>query len=370
MLHNVSVVRPGAVPFDVKLRWRAALISHPDWSSPFLAPEFAIAVGAVRKDARIIIARDHNGQIGILGIHKRAGGYARPLAAPMSDHQAFITEAGFTADISDILKAAGLGALPFTALNDPRQQVCSQPVTKVVSHLADLRAGPASYFARQGEIHGRHFKKMRQRARGAQRDHGVVELVLDSHTEEDFAFLVQHKRDQYRRTRKGDVLASRWITALLHGLWKDRGRVRVVLNMLYLGGKPAAAEIGLYCEGTYHSWIAAYDTQFSKYSPGLLLLAGVMKNARKLGINMIDLGVGHEHYKKYYANDEIALGTAKMLGEGFAARQHHFIDRFGSKILAGIPLRLYNSFEFMAACHPSWRGKMRGLAGRFGQFVT
>jgi len=370
MLHTVSVVRPDAVPFDVTLRWRAALISHSGWSSPFLTPEFAIAVATVRQDARIIIARDHNGQIGILGLHKCMGGYARPLAAPMSDHQAFITETGFAADIADILKAAGLGALPFTALNDPKGQVCRQPDTKAVSHLADLRAGPAPYFAKQGETHGRHFKKMRQRARAAQRDHGVVELVLDSQREEDFAFLVQHKRAQYRRTRKGDVLASRWIPALLRHLWQDRGRVRAVLNMLYLGGKPAAAEIGLYCEGTYHSWIAAYDPAFSRYSPGLLLLEGVMQNARKLGITLIDLGVGHEHYKKYYANDEIALGTAKVLGEGFVARQHYFMDRFGSNPLAGVPMRLYNSFEFMAACHPSWRGKMRGLAGRFGQFVT
>ncbi len=370
MLDTVSLVRPDAVPFDVKLRWRAALIGQSGWSSPFLTPEFAIAVGAVRQDARIIIARDHNGQIGILAVHQCLGGYARPLAAPMSDHQAFITEAGFAADITDILKAAGLGALPFTALNDPKGQVCHQPTANTVSHLVDLRAGSAPYFTRQGKIHGRHFKKMRQRARAAQRDHGTVELVLDSQREEDFAFLVQHKRAQYRRTRKGDVLASRWIPALLRHLWQEGGRVRVVLNMLYLGGKPAAAEIGLYCEGTYHSWIAAYDPAFSRYSPGLLLLEGVIQNARKLSISQIDLGAGHDHYKKYYANDEIMLGTAKVLGEGVVARQHHFIDHYGAKILAGAPLRLYNAFEFMAACHPSWRGKMRGLAGRFGQFVT
>jgi CelD/BcsL family acetyltransferase involved in cellulose biosynthesis len=370
MLHSVLVVRPSAVPSGIKLRWRAALMAYPCWSSPFLTPEFAIAVGAERQDARIIIARDQHGHIGILGVHKRPDGYARPLGAPVSDHQALITEPGFEADIADILKAAGLGALPFTGLNDPKHQVSNRQNHTTNSQIADLSAGPDRYFAQQREIHGRHFKKMRQRARAALRDHGTVELVLDSQAETDFAFLMQHKRGQYRRTRKCDVLASRWISALLHRLWQDRGRVRAVLNMLYLDGKPAAAEIGLYSEGTYHSWIAAYDPAFSRCSPGLLLLEGVMQNARKLCISRIDLGVGHEHYKKYYANDEITLGTIKVLGEGFIARQHHFIDRFGSKILAGVPLRLFNSFEFIAACHPSWRGKMRGLAGRFGQLVT
>ncbi len=370
MLHSVSVVRPSEVPFDITVRWLAALATNKCWNSPFLTPEFAMHVGNQRDDARIIIAKDHQGLLGILGIQKRRGGYARPLGAPVSDHQAFITEPGFFASINEVLEGAKISVFSFVGMNDPEARLKTVAKENAVSHIADLGTGSGQYFAAQQERFGRHFKKMRQRARGAVRDHGTMKLVLDSHDEADFEALLAWKRDQYRRTRKCDVLASDWITGLLHSLWQTNGRVRAVLNVLYLGGQPAAAEIGLMSNGTYHSWIAAYDPALCRCSPGLLLLEGVLQNADTLGITNVDLGAGHDHYKKYYANDEIALGQGKVLGGGLTAHKHYLIDHVGGKLLAGAPARLANAHEFLAACHPDWAGRLRGAARRLAHAVT
>jgi CelD/BcsL family acetyltransferase involved in cellulose biosynthesis len=369
MLDRVSLVRPSDVPFAVQIRWRAALKAQKNWSSPFLRPEFALAVGKVRDDARVLIAYDDQGMLGLVCIHKRPGGYARPLGAPVADHQAFITEAGFNVSLGDVLKAAGLGALPFSALNDPQKAVSDTAQNGFHSHIADLTCGSDAYFVAQDKGNRKHFKKMRQRARGAERDHGAVLLTLDSQNPADFSTLLQWKRDQYRRTRKCDVLAADWICALLHDLWQAKGPLRAVLNVFYLGGEPAAAEIGLMCNGVYHSWIAAYDPQLSRCSPGLLLLEGIMHRADELGITHIDLGAGHDHYKKYYANEHIALAQVKVLGEGLIAHQHRLLDQYGHKVLAGIPAKLYNSWEFIATCHPGWPGKVRGVAGRMAQVL-
>ena len=369
MLDRVSLVRPSDVPFAVQIRWRAVLKAQKNWSSPFLRPEFAKAVGKVRDDARVLIAYDDQGLLGLVCIHKRPGGYARPLGAPVADHQAFITEAGFNASLGDVLKAAGLGALPFSALNDPQNTVEDATQNGFHSHIADLSEGQDAYFATQEKNNRKHFKKMRQRARGAERDHGAVALSLDSQNHADFAILLQWKRDQYRRTRKCDVLAANWIATLLKDLWEAKGALRAVLNVLYLGGKPAAAEIGLMCDGVYHSWIAAYDPQLSRCSPGLLLLEGIMRQADGLGITHIDLGAGHDHYKKYYANGYIALTQVKALGKGLMAHQHRLLDQYGNTVLAGLPAKLYNSWEFIATCHPGWPGKVRGVAGRVAQVL-
>ncbi len=370
MLHSISMIHPSELTFDVIVRWRAALANQKSWSSPFLTPEFAQAVGQQRQDARIIIARDTQGLIGILGIHKRPGGYARLLGAPISDHQAFISETGFTASMEDVLKAAKVSTLSFNNINDPQVDFGHVIKDTHFSHLADLSTGAEQYFDLQRQTYGRHFKKMRQRARGAIRDHGTMEMKLDSQNKKDFELLLQWKCAQFHRTRKCDVLAARWIKGLLQSLWETQGRVRAVLNVLYLGGQPAAAEIGLLCNGIYHSWIAAYDPELSRCSPGLLLLEGIIQNAGELGITLIDLGSGHDHYKKYYANDRLELGQGKFIGEGFVASQHHLLEQYGTKVLAGTPARIANSMGFMAACHPSWQGKLRGVAGRLSQLIT
>ncbi len=364
MLQSVTIYHPSKLPADIMTRWQAALCTQASWANPFLTPEFALAVGKQRRDARIIVAHDENARIGILGIHKCKGGYARPLGAPLSDHQAFITEPGFNADMKAIMADAGLSVFAFTALNDPKTKLQTATQKQDIAHIANLSGGIDEFFTAQESAHRKHFKKMRQRTRNAIRDHGKVDFQLDSRDSNVFELLMQWKHDQFRRTRKCDILASNWISTLLHRLWSERGPVRAVLNVIYFGDKPAAAEIGLVSAGIYHSWIVAYDPAFARYSPGLLLLEGIMRRADTMGIEQVDLGVGHDHYKKYYANDGVPLGAGKVLGDGFAARRHQFIDTYGKKFFADIPGRLMASHDFMAACHPHWRTRMDGFAQR------
>jgi CelD/BcsL family acetyltransferase involved in cellulose biosynthesis len=369
MLHHQSIVRPAELTLDIMVRWRAALALQPNWSSPFLTPEFAQITGRVRKDVRIIVAHDDKGLIGILAIHLRPSGLARPLGAPISDHQAFITEPGFDASLDEVLSAADVRIFSFSSLNDPLQSHQQVVLDTTYSHQIDLAGGSDQYFATQQQHFGKHFKKMRQRTRAALRDHGDMKVVMDSREGSDFSILMQWKRDQYRRTKKCDVLGAKWISALLRALWEENGRVRAVLNVLYLGGKPAAAELGLVCDGVYHSWIAAYDPVLSRCSPGLLLLEGVLRNADALSLSQVDLGAGHDHYKKYYANGRMALGQSRAMGNGFAARQRRFINHYGAGILSGAPVRVVNAMDFMAMCHPGWPGRVRGVAARLAQLA-
>ncbi len=369
MLHSVSLIRPAQLTFDILARWRAALAAQDAWSSPFLTPEFAQAVGRERDDARIILARDHQGLLGIVCIHQRPGGYARPLGTPIADQQAFITETGFAADLAQVLRAAGLRILRFTALNDAQNRLAALSSQHHDSLLASLADGPEAYFAAQERRHHRHFKKMRQRARRAARDHGAAVFKLDCRDAGAFALLMRWKRAQYRRTRKCDVLAASWIEALLTSLWQSRGRVRVVLNVLELGGRPAAVEAGLLCQGTYHSWIAAYNPQMAACSPGLMLLEGILRRAGALGISRMDMGSGHEHYKKYYANRTLRLAAATVLVQDPVAQSQGLIGRCGALLMTGMPRRLANSLDFLAACHPAWPERLRGMAGRLGHAV-
>ena len=55
---RVSVVRPGELgPGDIA-SWRAMQSSTPSLASPFLSPEFTIAVGEFRPGARVAVLSD------------------------------------------------------------------------------------------------------------------------------------------------------------------------------------------------------------------------------------------------------------------------------------------------------------------------
>ena len=58
---DVSLKHPGALTPDEVSAWRVLRASDDRYDSPFLAPEFALAVGLLRTDARILQARTARG---------------------------------------------------------------------------------------------------------------------------------------------------------------------------------------------------------------------------------------------------------------------------------------------------------------------
>ncbi len=371
MLDTVTIVTPNAVPLNIRARWRNTLASCKALSSPFLTPEFASFMGQVRDDTKVIIARDTDGLVAVLALHIDVHGKARPVGAPVSDHQALIAEPGFDASLADILETAKVSFITFSALNDPDEMIKLDQSTPTFSHIIEMDGGADDYFAAQRVAHAKHFKKMRQRARNIERDFGKATFVFDSKDLADFECLLGWKHDQYARTGKCDVLDVPWIDALLRQTWQASGPVRAVLSMMKIDGRPAAAELGLVGQGTYHSWIAAYDPEFGKYSPGLMVMHEVIAAVPTLGAVRVDLGAGHDHYKKYYANSQIPLARGLVLGRGPAARQYRMwqtgidlLERGLGEKVAQLPVRLASSLDFMAACYPHMPDRIRGIAGR------
>jgi len=83
---RVSLRHPSELTEADIVAWRTLCAADARLDNPFLAPEFALAVGRVRADARVLVVRDAAQALRlILPMQLAASGLARPLGAPMCD---------------------------------------------------------------------------------------------------------------------------------------------------------------------------------------------------------------------------------------------------------------------------------------------
>jgi len=369
MLTKLTFCKPDELDAENRQRWINAQGNNPSWNSPFLHPEFATIVANCRLDALVLIAEDHLSNRAYFAFHRGKGGLSRPIGAPISDYQAVIEEPGFCVPMTEVLNEAGIGALPFTALADPLQRLTNFYTHHEQSHLIDLSDGPDAYFSNQQKQYHKYFKKMRQRTRAAVREHDSAKLVVANADPQLLKILFDWKHDQYIRTGKLDVLNVPWIRALLENCYASPDPdFRALLFGYSLGGKWAAAELGLLSGGVFHSWIAAYDSDFSRNSPGLLLLHEIINQSAGLGIQQIDLGRGHDHYKKYYASELRPLAAGCFISSGPAANRRKQTDAICDGFaklplgkLSSAPKKLAGSLEYIGACHPKPREQIRAF---------
>ncbi|MEL7447276.1 MAG: GNAT family N-acetyltransferase [Pseudomonadota bacterium] len=120
------------------------------------------------------------------------------------------------------------------------------------------------------------------------------------------------------------------------------------LIQLRLDGKVIAGQFGLRCQNTFHPWIAAYDPAQAAISPGNLLLRDALMEMEALGLKRYDLAGGHDHYKKYYANQSVRTVSGFVSAPSVSGWMQSFSRSIWS--LFGAPgARLERRFDHIAA---------------------
>ena len=286
-------------------------------ASPYLTYDFACAVEDAREGVQVLIAEDGSGPQGYMAF-ERANGVARPVGAPMSDHQGFASAAALTIDARRVLDALNAGVFAYE--NWSGAGAPGRVRERAGSTVIDVSEGGAAWFERARPRSKDHFKKAERRLRRAEREFGPARIVFGDPDGARFETLKRWKSAQYRATGKLDLFALEWVETLTTRLAAARfGRLKSLVASLYLGDDLAAVEFGLVSEGVYHSWFPAYDARFAAVSPGLQLLHGVIQESAPLGLQRIDLGKSDGAYKKHYADFEVPLAQGRALAPGVTA---------------------------------------------------
>lgn len=285
------------------------------YASPFLSPEFAQAVGEVRADTSVAMVSQGGAPLGYWAFHRRPGGVLRPVGAPVSDWQGPVLSPGVQIDGAKLVRACGGHVVRFDGLADPDQRLNVEWRGVAASWLIDLSDGAAAYRNRLKVAQGKHLANTARCRRKAEREIGPVRFHYQDASREAYSQVFAWKKQQFRETRKYDVLSPAWIRNLFDVLWRwPRPEFGLVLCTVYFGDRLAAGEVFLRQGGQLHAWIAAYDRALAAYAPGHILSDLMMDVAPDHGVHTIDFGAGSDAYKSRWCLDSRAISQALVYG--------------------------------------------------------
>lgn len=362
---TAQLLHPSEVSAADADAWRALAAATPAFANPLLGPDFAQAVGQVRRDARVAIWRRGDTPAGFLPLHYRPGAYARPIGAPLSDYHALVSGPDLGARGPELLGLAGLGAFAHTGLVDPHL-LFGPPAETQASYVVDLDLPSEAYLESLRAESPKKFKNWRRLDHKLEREVGPVRLVAPDTSQTTFETLFAWKREQLRRTGGHDFLAPDWTCRLFSGLFARReGDFQGLMIGLYAGDRLVAGHFGVRLGGVYHPWIAAADPALAAMSPGQVFLVRAIGGMSRMGLTSYDLGPGHDHYKCAFARSQMQIGAGLVTAPNSAGRAAEGVDRAWALAGArrdGFAARLRRRLEVIAAAETTLIGRTRGLA--------
>ncbi len=363
---EAELVHPGALTSADVADWRALQGAEPAFASPLLGVDFAQAVGAVRKDARVAVYRRGGRTVGFLAHHRRPGGFARPIGAPFCDYHALISRRDAVLDAAEALQAARLGALRLTGLVDPFDSFGDAVKSRIPTYRIVLDGTSEAYLAALWRGSGNRLKNHRRYRRSLEKAGGPVRVVGDDRDPGAFERLIGWKREQFVRTGLHDFLAVPWAAALMRGLFASRtDAFGGQMISLYAGERLVAAHFGARQGGWFHPWISAFDPDLRAHSPGTVHQVEAIGAMTGLGLHTYDLGPGEDHWKSPFTHGEETIGAGLAVAPNFAGALASSSDRFWALPPlrnAALVGRVRNRLDQIAALELTLGGRMQGAA--------
>ncbi|MFO0413669.1 MAG: GNAT family N-acetyltransferase [bacterium] len=295
--------------------WRAMLAANPALASPYFRPEFARVAGRVCPGAGVAVFSRGGETVGFFP-HPRRGGAMQPLAAPMNDYHGIIAFPGEAPSLEAAAEGLGAARLNLTAWVGPTGLGEDRRTVQVELD----ESGYDGWYAERRTSFGKFFKDKERARRSMEAELGPLRVEHGLRDPAMLDWLIDLKRDQYRRTGRHDIFACGWTADLLHALLKEEGEgLGASLAALWAGDRLTAVEYALHAGDQYHFWFPGYEPSLARCSPGILLSLDTMRLASAHGYRTFDFGFEGEHYKKYFCNGFRVVREAVVLKPGLGA---------------------------------------------------
>lgn len=321
------LLRPAQVSEDLWVSFAELRNARAIYDDPFFDPIYARLVGGLRDDTRIAVAEEGGEPVGFWALHRRPGAWARPIGGPFSDWHGPVLSA--STDLTPAAFLRGVGLLGMSAFGWMPQDAESETHLTIsganITHVGD---DWDAYLEEQARRWPKHFKKMRRLERNIERDFSNMEFRFDDTSDETFERLILLKQEQFRRTGRHDVLSPDWVRVLLEQLRVTQGpRFRMRLVSLHFDGQHAASELVLQSDKVAHGWITGFEPEFSRYSPGNVLVQNMLERMSTDGPAIYDAGPGMDHYKRHYANYQLPIGSGVIRARELAIRPDRLLGQ-------------------------------------------
>jgi CelD/BcsL family acetyltransferase involved in cellulose biosynthesis len=290
---------------------------------PFLCPEFAIAVGTFRPCARVAVLADGPAIAGFFPFERRRLGVGVPIGAGLTDCQGLIHAPDVEWDARDLLRACKVAVWQFDRLVEGQRPFERYVTAVAASPAIDLADGFAAYQEKLWMRSPQFCKDLARKKRKLEREAGELRFAVDSRDMTGLRLLIDWKSSQYRRNGWVNIFDRPWIVDLIDYLFSVHSdHFGGLLSVLYAGGRPVAAHFGLRSSHVLAHWYPAYDTNFSRQSPGLIQHLRMAEETAGLGIRLIDMGKGTGRYKLTLKSRDLFVAEGVVTPGPLAARAH------------------------------------------------
>ncbi len=303
---NITVIGASQLDAGLQARWRELQAGNTALRSPYFAPEFTLAVAAVRDDVRIAIL-EQAGRIAGFFPHQARWGIGLPVGGGLSDHHGVVCASDTRWNWLQVLQGARLSSWRFDHL--PREQAPAGALsTPALSPVMDLSRGFAAYLTARRTCGIRRLGEIERKGRKLAREVGPLRFEAHTADRDVFETVLRLKSRQCRRTGVPDFFAQAWTRALAERIAAtQQPHFSGCLSALYAGDTLVAAHLGMRSPGVWHWWFPVYEHTLAAYSPGGLLLLNVAQAAAAQGHAMLDLGKGEDAYKQSFADGSLPL---------------------------------------------------------------
>ncbi|MFE7811412.1 GNAT family N-acetyltransferase [Streptomyces sp. NBRC 110035] len=303
-------------------RWRELRAVSKAPRSPFMEPEFAAAVSGVRPRARVAVLYEGASAepAGFLPYERGAWGQGRAIGLGVSDCQGAVLRPGLVPETGELLRACSLSSFAFDNLEAGQALFVPQAAREHATFVIDVEKGYETYESVLRTQSPKFLKTTLAKERRLGRQAGPVRFVFDERDPAALRALIGWKSAQYRRTGRRDRFAQEWIARLVGRLAGTRAaECAGTLSVLYAGDRPVAAHFGLRSASVLACWFPAYDPEFAKFSPGLVLHLRMAEAAAGEGIGLLDMGRGPAEYKDALKTGERAVHEGEATRPGLGA---------------------------------------------------
>lgn len=332
-------------------RWRTHQRANAALRSPYLTPEWAQTIGAVRDDARICVI---DGGAGFLGAQRISRFAAMGLGAPIADYQGMVGPSDLVFEQGAVCRALNVGRIDLA--NAPAGTLL-RAAGEDGSWIAEVSGGCDLYAAALKQRRGEFVRQSEKKERKFEREFGPIEFRARSAERRDFETLIAWKNAQLERTGQPQIWARPWVRHTLDACFAaDTNTFGGMLFTLHARDQLVAGAFCLRSERVLHLWLLGHDTSYDAYSPGVQLARRAVYWAAEHGFAEVDFGAGDYQYKRQLSTTQRVLERGVIAGatcSGAVRRAQHAvragIERLPQPRLAALPGKAMRRLDLVRA---------------------
>ncbi len=309
---NVHVILPEELtPQQIQL-WSGMMRPETVTDGPFFHPEYVITLGRFRESVRIAVITENNREVAFFPFEKH-GRTGKPLGIKLCDFQGVIHAPEYPVNMRELLGMCQLTQWQFDHVTADSPEYKEWLLRTEASPYIDLSDGFDSYCTQKKEAGSQIIRNTNKTRRKIDREAEPTRFEWHSTERNVFETLLKWKSAQREQTGTFDVTQFEWVTQLLDRLRNSKSDdFGGNLSALYSGDTLIAASLGLRTRTVLHRWFSSYNVNFSRYSPGSLLMIATIKAAAERGIRRIDMGRGDEAFKQRWGSGTILIGEGAV----------------------------------------------------------